>query len=246
MSPRVATKNPAALSYYMMRRAVGIIALSLPLVLACGSIALSLIGPRHELPHPLLQRSISDYYYTPMGDYLVGNLFAIAAFLVCTRGYDLSDEVTGYVSGICAFGVALVPSPNPYAAYHSKLQVDLGFVHTGFAALMFLALAYFCLVLFRRTSPEKRVTRRKRHRNRVYRVCGVVMIVCITVIICLPFDGAARLLAPIHPLFGCETLSLAAFGVAWLTKGEGILKDKVQNHNHTHKSINEQLVTTIQ
>ena len=233
MSPRVATRNPAALSYYTMRRAVGLLALSLPLVLAFGVIALSLLGPHHALPRPVLQRSISDYYYTSMRNYLVGSLFAIAAFLICTRGYDLRDEIAGYVSGVCAFGVALMPSVNPRSPVHTPLQVAIGYAHAGLAAIMFLALAYFCLFLFRQSSGERRPTKRKQHRNRIYKVCGLVIVACMGVMLVLPIDGVALWLYPIDPLFTCETLALAAFGIAWLTKGEGILPDKPQNHNHS-------------
>lgn len=34
-----------------------------------------------------LQPSISDFYFTPMGDVLVGTLCAIGVFLLCYRGY---------------------------------------------------------------------------------------------------------------------------------------------------------------
>src|SRR5208282_3255209 len=67
-------KNPAVLSHHAMRRMVGVIALLLPFVLAGGTILLSLIGPSHALPHPLLQRSISDYRWTSMRDFHVGGL----------------------------------------------------------------------------------------------------------------------------------------------------------------------------
>jgi len=236
MAPRLATRNPAALSYYTMRKAVGVLALSLPLVLALGVVVLSLLGPRHALPAPVLQRSISDYYYTPMRNYLVGSLFAIAAFLICTRGYDLRDEIAGYISGICAFGVAILPSVNPRSPGYTHLQLAIGYIHAGLAAIMFLALAYFCLFLFRQSSREGRPTRRKQHRNRIYQVCGLVIVACLGVMFVLPIDGIALWLYPINPLFTCETLALAAFGVAWLTKGEGILRDKPQNHNHAHKT----------
>jgi hypothetical protein len=74
-------KNPAVLSHHAMRRMVGIIALLLPFVLVpAGTILLSLLGPSHALPHPLLQRSISDYRWTSMRDCQVGGLCAIAAF----------------------------------------------------------------------------------------------------------------------------------------------------------------------
>lgn len=229
MLTHIRMKNPAVLSYYAMRRAVGYIALSLPLTLALGAMVLALLGPGHDLPHPLLQRSISDYYYTPMRDYYVGSLCAIAAFLVCSRGYDFLDELTGYLAGAFAFGVALFPSVAPYGGY-TALQVDIGFVHTGFAALMFFVLAYMCIFLFRKSSPEKRLTRRKLHRNRLYRFCGLVILACMAAMIGLTIDSSLRAIPPSGLLFWWESLALAAFGIAWLTKGEGLLKDKPHQH----------------
>ena len=46
----------------------------------------------------------------------------------------------------------------------------------------------------------------------------------------LNLEGAERLLRPINPLLTCESLALIAFGVAWLTKGNGILRDRPHNH----------------
>ena len=94
---------------------------------------------------------------------------------------------------------------------------------------MLLALAYFCLFLFRRSSPERKLTRRKRHRNMVYRICGLVIVACILVMVSLILKDVARLLRPINPLLCCESLALVAFGVAWLTKGKGILQDYPQD-----------------
>lgn len=237
MSAHTTPKNPAVLSHYTMLRMVGIIALLLPFVLASGAIVLALIGPGHALPHPILQRSISDYRYTPMGSCLVGGICVIAAFLMCTRGYDWSDEITGYLAGIFALGVALCPSEDPRIAFHTRLEIELNTVHTVFAALMFLALAYFCLVLFRRSSPGAGRTRRKRHRNALYAVCGVVILFCNAVMVGVNIKGAARLLAPVDPLLSCESLALMAFGAAWLTKGKGILRDRPHNHiNHIQPS----------
>jgi hypothetical protein len=234
LSPRSASHNPAVLSYYSMRRAVGLIALTLPLALATGSILSSLLGPVHTLPHPLLQRSISDYYYTPMHDYLVGSLCAIAAFLACSRGYDLQDEIAGYVAGLFTFGVAFFPSVNPTGVRLTALDVRFGFIHTGFAALMFFVLAYFCLVLFRRSAPGRPITRRKRHRNRIYGACGLVIVACIVLMVSLTLGAMLHARRPSPALFWCESLALAAFGVAWLTKGNGILRDKPQIHAGAH------------
>jgi len=237
MATRLISRNPAVLSYYTMRRAVGWIALSLPVGLALGSILSSLLGPRHAISHPVLQRSISDYYYTPMRDYLVGNLFAIAAFLACSRGYDRKDEIAGYLAGAFTFGVALCPSVNPRSATYTEIDVNLGFIHTGFAALMFLSIGYFCLFLFRKSSPERTLTRRKQHRNRVYGICGLAVIVCMLAMVGLTVGALIRRHHASPLLFWFESLALAAFGVAWLTKGEGILKDRPRNHNHVGHSV---------
>jgi UDP-N-acetylmuramyl pentapeptide phosphotransferase/UDP-N-acetylglucosamine-1-phosphate transferase len=226
MSARPALANPAVMSYYTLRSAVGLIALSLPFALTVGTILLALLGPDHALPRPILQRSISDYYYTPVGNLLVGSLCAIATILICSRGYNLTDEITGYIAGLSTLGLALFPSVNPRSPHHTELEVDIGLAHGAFAGVMFLALAYFCLILFRRTSPERRFTHRKRNRNRVYSVCGLVIIVCNLVMVSFLIPMIHRFLEPFYPLLCCETLVLVAFGIAWLTKGKGFLKHK--------------------
>jgi hypothetical protein len=228
------SRNPAVLSYYTMRRAVGVIALTLPFALAAGSILSTLFGPAHALPHPLIQRSISDYYYTSMRDYLVGSLCAIAAFLACSRGYDIHDEIAGYLAGFFTFGVAFFPSFDPRGARFTSLDIRFGYIHTVLAALMFLALAYFCLFLFRKSTPERPLTRRKRHRNIVYGVCGLIIVVCIFFIVTLTLSAVAHRHWPSPALFWCESLALASFGVAWLTKGKGILRDQPQIHLIPH------------
>ena len=230
MSPRLTPDNPAVLSYHTLRRTVGVIALALPFLLAGGAILLGLAGPGHGLPRPLVQRSISDYYYTPMGNCFVGSLCVIAAFLMCSRGYDLHDEVMGYLAGAFTLGVALFPSPDPRGVGLTPTRVEIGFVHATFAALMFISLAYFCLALFRRSSPGRERTRRKQNRDRIYKTCGFAILICNAIMISLVFKPVARALEPFHPLFCSETVALLAFGVAWITKGEGFLKDRRENH----------------
>jgi hypothetical protein len=234
MLPRRTSTNPAVLSYYTMRRAVGLIALTLPLALAAGDI-LAALGADHRLPHPLLQRSISDYYYTPMRDYYVGALCAIGAFLASSRGYDVLDEITGYLAGLFAFCLAFFPTFNPRSSHFTRLDVEFGYMHTVFAALLFLMLGYICLFLFRKSSPEKPVTRRKRTRNRIYGASGLTMVICMVAMVSLTLRGIIERRHPSHWLFWLETPALAAFGVAWLTKGEGILRDKP--HNHVHNQV---------
>jgi UDP-N-acetylmuramyl pentapeptide phosphotransferase/UDP-N-acetylglucosamine-1-phosphate transferase len=240
MLPRRTSTNPAVLSYYTMRRAVGIIALALPFALAAGSILTDFLLSSH-LPHPLLQRSISDYYYTPMRDIYVGSLCAIATFLACSRGYDLHDEIAGYLAGACALGVALFPSFNPHSSRYTQLDFATGLIHTAFAALMFLVLSYICIFRFRKSSPEKHFTRRKQHRNRIYQTSGLVMITCIVAMVAITIRAVVERRHPSHWLFWSETLALCAFGVAWLTKGEGLMRDKPRDrlHSGAHRRVAE-------
>ncbi len=225
MLPRSTSTNPVVLSYYMMRRMVGLLALALPFALAAGSILARLFISGH-LPHPLLQRSISDYYYTPMRDLYVGSLCAIAAFLACSRGYDLRDEITGYLAGVCAVGVACFPSFNPRSTRYTQLDFAFGVIHTAFAALMYLTLAYICIFLFRKSSPQKTLTRRKQDRNRIYVASGLIMVACMIAMVSLTMLTTIERRHPSHLLFWCESLALCAFGIAWLTKGEGFMRDR--------------------
>ena len=70
------------------------------------------------------------------------------------------------------------------------------------------------------------MTERKRQRNAVYRVAGVVIVVCLALIALL------NLLPPgpvddLQPVFWLETIASVSFGVSWLIKGETLLKDLV-------------------
>lgn len=217
--------NPVVLSYGNMRRAVGIIALALPFILCLGNIVLTLIGPRHILPQPVLQQSISAYYYTVAGRFLVGGLCAIAMFLMSCQGYDRSDEIAGYLACIFALGVAFFPTTDPADPAPTSLAKAIATVHLISAALLFLTLAYFCLFLFRKTSALRKPTRHKLMRNKVYTLCGWTIIGCIVVMVSLNIRAVSNFLAPMNTLFPFETLALLAFGLAWLTKGNGFLAD---------------------
>jgi len=98
-------------------------------------------------------------------------------------------------------------------------------VHLVSSALLFLTLAYFCLFLFRKTSALRTPTRHKLMRNTVYTICGWTIIGSIVVMTSLNIPAVSHFLAPINPLFDFESLALFAFGMAWLTKGNGFLPD---------------------
>ena len=97
---------------------------------------------------------------------------------------------------------------------------------------MYLMLAYICIFLFRKSSPAKPFTRRKRDRNRIYAACGLIMVACMMTMVGLTIRSVVERRHPSHWLFWCESLALGAFGVAWLTKGEGFMRDKRHQPDH--------------
>ena len=202
---------PLVLSYLGMRKAVGIIGVALPFALALGNMI--------RLERYDIEGSISYYYYTDMRNVFVGSLCAIAVFLMSTRGYDRRDAIAGRLACIFAIGVAFFrTSPAE--------QVDLiGAVHLTFAGLFFLTLAYFCLRLFTETAPSEKPTPQKRKRNTVYRICGYTILASIATLGILRLAAPNFLEGPFKPVFVFESTAVIAFGLAWLVKGETILKD---------------------
>ena len=223
------SRDPASLSYLALRKAVGIVALTLPVALVIGYVILTPLGSTGTWPNPPLLGSISAYYYSCMGHVFTGALCAIALFLLCTQGYDRADEIAGYMACGFAFGVAFCPTAPETASCGgtiTPLQKTMGMAHEIFAAALFLVLSYFCLFLFTKTTPDALPTRRKRQRNVVYKVCGAIMIFSMAVMTSLHIQAVGKLFQHIDMLLIFETVCLFAFGVAWLTKGEAILKDE--------------------
>ena len=164
----VTNDKELVLSYIAVRQALGLIGLSLPASLLFYA---TVLGGG-------MQPSISDFYHSAMGDWLVGTLCAIGVFLIAYKGYAtrpprlwLGDREMSRIAGISAIGVALFPiSAEPETALcragnavgrcaelerqEPGIQPVSGFfghgdwLHLGFALVFFLALAYFALVLF--------------------------------------------------------------------------------------------------
>ena len=201
------------LSYLGLRKAIGIIGLALPFVLALGKMALE---------SPGIQDSISAYYYTVMRDVFEGSLWAIAVFLMSYRGYDSRDNIAGNLACAFAIGVALFPTTPEGQATSAT-----GVIHLVCAAAFFLTLAYFSLVLFRKTDPTRTPKLRKRQRNRVYTACGYTILASIGTIAIIGVLASNAPINHLDPRFWLESVAVVAFGISWLVKGEAILKDEI-------------------
>jgi uncharacterized membrane protein YiaA len=211
----LAGDSALAAAYTHLQQIVGVIAVALPFVLIIGNRALT--GDE-------LESSISAYYHTPMGGVFVGALCALAVFFLSYNykplpGFNLDNKLSTLAT-IAALGVAFFPTTG--VAPTQSEQV-VGRVHLTFAGLLFTLLAVFALFLFPRSGGAK--TAAKRHRNIVYRTCGVIIIVAMVLV---PVSNWRDPPEWLHAFFWLETICVVAFGVSWLVKGGflGILADK--------------------
>jgi len=198
-------------SYLALRKAVGWIGILLPFVLLAGVL---LIFKQDKIP-----ANISQYYYTGMRDVFVGSMCAIALFLFYYRGYTKWDNIAGNIAGFLALGIAFFPTDK------SKPYDLSSKIHFICAALFFIVLSIFSFFLFTRKKPNP--TKRKLARNRIYIICGSVMMVCMLLILIffIFFDNENT---DTTFVYWTETIALVAFGISWLTKGGTLYPDKIQ------------------
>ncbi|HXV60788.1 MAG TPA: DUF998 domain-containing protein [Vicinamibacteria bacterium] len=198
------TSSKELVSYLTLRKVVGVLGVLLPL-LCLG------FGLYHSL-----EDSISDYYGTSVRDLFVGILFAIAWFMFTYKGYERKDDLAGDLACFFALGVALFPT--------TSARLWIRTVHFVCAAALLLVLSYFSLRLFTKTGGSP--TPQKLQRNKVYRVCGWIMLACIGSILFYYLFLEESALAALKPVFWLESFALWAFGVSWTIKGEMLLQDK--------------------
>ena len=181
---------------------VGVIAISLPfLTNAFASSAIT---------------SISASYYEGgwSESIFVGFLFAISAFLLAYNGLTRLEMILSKVAAIAALGVALFPCE---CDSHPAL-VPYG--HGVSAAVMFLILAIFCRVFFKRAMhkgyPQAKV------RAAVYAACGTAIVLATLALAVDHFSGDALSGWSSSFVFYGESVGLIAFGISWLTASRTI------------------------
>jgi uncharacterized protein YacL len=165
-----------------------------------------------------------------MRDVFVGLLIAVGMFLLTYKGYDSKDQKIMLVTGFSALMIPLFPCTNIYdpvstVGFMNLNPVVSNFLHLLFAGLFFVLLAYNSYFMFTRTNPLKDMTPNKIKRNKVYRVSGIVIFVCIILLV-LSYILMGEVRVQYKIVLVLEQIMLTAFGISWLVKGEAMLKDQ--------------------
>jgi len=212
-----------------LRQLVGVLGMLLPILLC----AFLFMVAGHWRPLP----SISHYYFTRSNGVFTIIVSLLAIFLMVYKGKEKLDFYLSLIAGVFALCLLLFPTDNlsamcctadmKYAVTFledAKVRVAFHYVASG---IFLVCLAFMAIFLFTKSNKEPNLRgKRKVARNRIYRTCGVIMILAILVV------GAGGL--HIIPedfydqyklTFWMEVVALESFGFAWLVKGEMLLKD---------------------
>lgn len=165
----------------------------------------------------------ATYYLAPTITPFMIILGASSIVLICYKGYDKQDHIICTLAGIFGLCICLFPCSTDGLNIHwlnvifptkvgtFQLPVNIsGMLHNISAVTFFGLLAYNSFFLFTKSSGI--MTRNKRIRNIIYRVCGLGMIMSFVLMIpVVLFDiwGGTWFI---------ETIALFFFSISWLTK----------------------------
>ena len=213
-------KDPdLVVSYLGLRQTIGWTGLLMPVAVRIGAYLFEGIATTG---------SISAYYYTGMRDVFVGTLVLVGALLACYRSPAWYDGLVATIAGLAAIGIGLFPMDPVFAKEiiaKCPQVVDQCYLSTGilgyhfvFVALFFGLGVYLVFWRFKAFTPSS-PTPQKVVRNKIYRLCGILMVVGIVGVGYLAFFRTGQ------SIFWPETLAVVAFAAAWLVKGQTILRD---------------------
>ena len=158
-------------------------------------------------------QSISATWYTNACTPFMIILGSASFLLISYKGYTKLDDITLTLSGIaglciCLFPCAVENAPTRVGAFMVDTDIS-NIIHCVSAVIFFALLAFNSFFLFTKSDGE--MTKKKKIRNIIYRVCGVGMIASFLMLLLPNFPSKVWLM---------EAIALAFFGVSFLTKAD--------------------------
>lgn len=163
-------------------------------------------------------RSISQtYFFEPCITPFMIILGSAGLLLFSYKGYDKQDDIVCTLAGLFGLGVCIFPT-NVSALLDADQLVGTfqivdnisGLIHNISAGLFFGLLAYNSLFLF--TKSGGNMTKNKKKRNIIFRICGIGMIASFIALIPSTIFGWRS------GVWAIEAVTLIFFGISWLTK----------------------------
>jgi len=173
-------------------------------------------------------QSVSITYYSlcAVGAFMVV-LGSAGTLLISYKGYDLIDDIASTIAGVAGLGVCLFPmqnvnDPSMRVGAFNIVSTTSDIIHMITAIIFFAALAFISFFLFTKTSGE--MTKQKKIKNIIYRVCGIGMIASFSLFLLNLIPGFN-----FHAMtWLIEAIALFFFGASWLVKADAFkfLRDK--------------------
>ena len=157
--------------------------------------------------------SISATWYTNACTAFMIILGSASILLICYKGYTKVDDILLTCSGIAGLCICLFPcSIIGVSGKVGTFLIDSSIseiIHNISAVIFFGLLSYNSFFLFTKSTGD--MTRRKKIRNIIYRICGVGMIASFLILLLPGFYIQIWLV---------ETIALFFFGISFLTKAD--------------------------
>jgi hypothetical protein len=157
--------------------------------------------------------SISSTYYTfQSGPVFMIILGSASILLMYYDGYDKTDDILNTITGILGLCICLFSCGTSAYEKVGTFQIPVAvsaWIHNISAVLFFALLSYISFFQFTKSSGE--MTKRKKIRNIIFRVCGVGMLASFLILVLPSFYIQVWL---------TEAIALLFFGISWLTKSQ--------------------------
>ncbi len=214
-------------SYYTIRKIIGFLGILLPIVIV--------VFNGKFLP------SISAFYYSRSAVFFIAILSAFGLLLISYKGYErdkktelLSDNMITHIGGFAALVVILIPTSFDFGLDKTVQCQLFGHCNKVYSTIHLISAGVFLtsmgwMAFFRFTKGEQ--TKGKRKKNIFYKSSGIIMWVSIVLLLIRFTTGCS---VTEYDVYILETISVFAFGISWLIKGEAI-KDIIELKNRVLK-----------
>ena len=188
-----------------LRCIIGWLAIALPWLSVLFSVVFS---------HTAWPQSISITYYefqTAMPALMI--VLGSASFLLFSyKGYDKLDDIINSIAAMFGLFILLFPCFKSGFEVCGSFQVPSNIshaIHMIAAVVFFALLAFNSLFLFTKSGGE--MTKEKKIRNIIYKVCGIGMLASFLLLLIPNWRIGTWVV---------EAIALAFFGISWLTKAD--------------------------